>query len=327
MSNLDLILVMSSNNNTEPSEFILIGFPGLQKEQKWLSIPFCILLLIAVFGNVTVIFIISKENTLHKPMYIFISFLAVIDLVPTISLLPNLLLLVMFELKNISFTMCFMQMFLIGFSATMESSMLLLMAYDRYIAVSNPLNYASLITNSFVCKWSLILCFRSLLFSLPLPILARILSYCSYRTISNCYCSYTTVTKIACNNYIITTAYSFFLTFAVAAPDTILIILSYYRIAKAAINLKSADAMRKVLSTCSSHLFVILFFYATGILSVVVNLFEKSIPFYISVLSSVLYIVIPPAINPVIYSVRTKEVRIATIKHFKKIMKLPSGKY
>ncbi|XP_043927797.1 olfactory receptor 56A5-like [Protopterus annectens] len=311
-------MIEKKTDNLTATEFVLTGFPGLTDQQYWLSLPFFIFFVLIILGNAAILFVISTEPCLHEPMYIFIFILALTDIIPGMSILPQLLIILWTDSNTIGFDACFVQMFLTNFSGAMESSLLLLMAYDRYIAVCKPLRYSSIVTNAFVLKGSLLILCRSFCFVLPIPILARMLSYCSVRNIPNAYCEYLAVIKITCSKSVASDIYQFTLIFFLVIPDAVMIGISYYMILRTALMLGSS-ACKKALNTCSSHFFVILFFYLTGILSLLVYFFENIFPPYLRALFSVLYICIPPTLNPIIYGIRTKEIRRSIINHFRNV--------
>ncbi|XP_043927798.1 olfactory receptor 688-like [Protopterus annectens] len=312
---------MSSSNssNIQEVQFILRGFPELHDWQYWLSFPFLVVLVLTYFGNLIIVVVIVMERSLHEPMYIFISILAAIDLVPGVSLLPILLAVLWLGSQSIPFDACFIQMFVVYLHTGMESSMLVVMAYDRYIAVCKPLQYPSIVTSAFIMKLILLIILRSLCIVIPIPIIARTLIYCNHHNVYNVFCEYFSVINTACNHTVISDNYLTIGVFLVAPSDTILIALSYYMIISTALSLQSKEAQQKVFSTCSPHLIVILFFYLSGTLSVIIFIFENMFPQYIRTLFAVLYITVPPALNPIIYGLKNKEIRLMISKCFRKI--------
>ncbi|XP_043927815.1 olfactory receptor 56A5-like [Protopterus annectens] len=311
---------MASFNETDNKNpgFVLNGFPGIQDWKSWLSVLFALLFILTFFGNLTILCIVATEERLHEPMHYFISILAAIDLVPGIALLPKLLVILWFDMKQIQFDECFMQMFIISFSLAMESSLLVLMAYDRYIAVCKPLTYSSIVTDVFMLKNSIFIVIRSFFCILPAPILARALPYCGEMTVQNAYCEYFAVTSVACTHTAIGNIYLFILMALVPIPDAAMIGLSYYMIVRAILKLKSREGRQKAFSTCSSHVLVIASFYVMGAMSFLVSLLESKMPPFTRALFSVLYITIPSTLNPVIYGIKTKEIRVAVINQFRK---------
>ena len=140
---------MSTFQNTTASSiiFLLTGVPGLEAFHTWISIPFCFLYATALSGNSLILFVIITQPILHEPMYYFLSMLSTTDLGLSISTLVTMLGIFWFNAREISFNACLSQMFFIKLFTVMESSVLLTMAYDRYVAICNPLRYASVLTD------------------------------------------------------------------------------------------------------------------------------------------------------------------------------------
>ncbi|XP_043927803.1 olfactory receptor 56A4-like [Protopterus annectens] len=298
------------NASSQHVQFILNGFPGLYTWQHWLFFPFLFMLVLAFLGNISVILIITRERCLHEPMYIFFSILAAIDLVSAITLLPELLAILWHGSNSIPFDVCFAQMYFAYFPTAMESSLLVLMAYDRYVAVCRPLEYYSVVTNQFIIKGSIFIIIRSFFVVMPLAVIARMLTYNSISIVSNGFCEYFSVINTACAQTVMSDNYIIICLFLVVPSDLILTVLSYYKIATISVKLRSKDAQRKIFSTCSSHLFVILFFYLLGTMHILTFLFESVFPVYTHSLVSVLYITTPPVLNPLIYGMKSKEIRL-----------------
>ncbi|XP_043927821.1 putative olfactory receptor 52L2, partial [Protopterus annectens] len=296
-----------SQNNSEDLSFLLTGFSGLQDVQHWLFVPFFFMFLVALFGNLTVMYIVLTEQSLHKPMYWFICFLSAVDLIACLSLMPSLLLILSSGPQAIHSSTCFLQMFCVSFIGAMESSVLLLMAYDRYIAVCKPLSYSSVVTNAFILRGSIIVTIRSFCIVLPMPVLAGQLPYCSMRIVHSIYCEYLAIINTACVRTTISDTFLYIVLAVIGVPDATFIGLSYYKIIKATLKLKSKEAQQKTFSTCSSHIFIIVSFYLSGLLTLSISIFENKMPPYMRVLFSVLYITVPPTLNPIIYSIKNKE--------------------
>ncbi|XP_043927799.1 olfactory receptor 56A3-like [Protopterus annectens] len=262
---------------------------------------------------------VIREASVHEPMYILICILAAADFVSGVTLLPSLLATLWFGAHVIPFDVCFIQMFFVYFPTVIESSLLVLMAYDRYVAVCKPLQYTSIMTNAFLFKGCVFIIIRSLCFAMPIPVIARMLTYCNKCTVNNVFCEYFAVINSACTHTFMSDNYMTIALFLLSPFDTFLIGLSYYMIIIAAIKLRSQEAYKKVFSTCSSHLFVILILYLFSALYVLVFIFENRFSSHIHAFFSVLYIVVPSALNPIIYGMKSKEIRLLVIKYFKKV--------
>ncbi|XP_043927817.1 olfactory receptor 52N2-like [Protopterus annectens] len=312
---------MSDTNfsKTQNMVFLLVGFPGIPDLQCWFSAPFLIMFTVALFGNLLVLLITINEESLHEPIYYFISLLSIVDFIAVVVVFPLLLKILWFGSQSVQFDICFMQMFFVTFTWLMESTVLTLMAYDRYVAVCKPLRYSSILTNTFIIKATLFFTLRSLFMVLPVPVLARMLPYCNANTIHSVYCEYPAVISVACSHTTISDNYLYIIFLLIGVPDATLIGLSYYMIIRAALKLSRNETRQKVFNTCSSHIFVIALYYLSAGLSLLVSLFENIIPAYIRIIFAVLSITIPPTLNPLIYGIKNKEIWKAIIKHLGKV--------
>jgi olfactory receptor len=165
-------------NDTQTLKFLLIGIPGLQKSHIWVSIPFPFVYLLSFLGNVIVLFFIKTEQSLHKPMYFFLSMLSISDLGLSLSSLPTTLGLFLLGIHEIHAAACFAQEFFIHLFTVTEASVLSVMAFDRYVAIHSPLKYSTILTSSRVIKIGVSLTSKNVLFILPLPFLLQRLNYC-----------------------------------------------------------------------------------------------------------------------------------------------------
>ncbi|XP_069495742.1 olfactory receptor 56A4-like [Ambystoma mexicanum] len=294
--------------------FVLICFPNLQSWQHWLSIPLALLFLVAVVGNITILAVIRREQSLHEPMYFFLTVLSVLDLVLCTATVPKILGILCFNLKVIALSGCFTQMYIMNCFLGMESATFLFMAYDRYTAICNPLRYSSIITNCFVAKALVFIVLRNALLLLPLPLLASRLQYCSQSVVEHCLCTNVAVTALACSDRSINTVFQLAIGFGLLGSDLILVTLSYCQILRAVGKLQERGAATKAFSTCTSHLILISFFYSVMVVLIFTNKLEKVIPPDVSIMLNVLHHLVPPALNPIVYGVRTKEIKQGIVK-------------
>ncbi|XP_029457658.1 olfactory receptor 52Z1-like [Rhinatrema bivittatum] len=298
-----------NSSSLHPSFFLLIGIPGLEAAHTAISIPLCVMYLIALLGNSTVIFIIIREHSLHKPMYIFLSMLAATDLILCSCTVPRVLTLFWFHIREISFGGCLAQMFLIHFSFILESAILLAMAFDRYVAICNPLQYEAILPISVIIKIGVSGVVRSICSVSPFIYLLMRLSYCETNIIPHTYCEHMGVALLACADITVNIMYGLTIGVLTVLLDFLLIIVSYGLILWTVIHLPSA-ARLKAFSTCASHVCVILMFYIPAFITVLAHRFgHKSIPSHIHILLANLYVVFPPMLNPIIYGVKTREIR------------------
>ncbi|XP_067399336.1 olfactory receptor 51G2-like [Emydura macquarii macquarii] len=309
---------MSAVNDTkfQPAVILLTGIPGQEKFHVWISIPFCLMYIISILGNSVILFIIKTDPTLHEPMYIFLSMLAVTDLGLSISTLPTVLSIFWFNSREISFDACFAQLFFIHSLTFTESSVLLSMAFDRFVAICNPLRYDSILTPPRIAKMGLVSLLRGVGVVFPGIILLKQYRYCHANVLSHSYCLNQEVMKMACSDVRALSIYSFFVTLASLGLDVLLILLSYVMILKTVLSIVSHAERLKALNTCVSHVCVVLIFYTPEIGLSVIHRFVKNFsPLILSVMSNV-YLLVPPVMNPVVYSVKTKSIRARIIKVF-----------
>ncbi|XP_024074648.1 olfactory receptor 52R1-like [Terrapene carolina triunguis] len=310
---------MSDSNATDftnPATFILLGIPGLEVAHVWISISFCTMYAIAILGNFTILFIVKMKSSLHEPMYYFLCMLAVTDLVLTTSTLPKMLSIFWFNSREIDFSACLTQMYFIHCFLEMESGILVAMALDCYVAICHPLRHSTILTNPVVSKIGLAMMLRGCIVILPLLILARQWPYCRTNIIPQPYCAHIAVVNLACADTRISSYYGLFVLFCVMGLDVIFITVSYVQILRAVFSLPTKDARLKTFGTCSSHLFVILAFYIPGFFISLMYRFGQNLALHFHILIANMYLLMPPTLNPIIYGVRTKEIRGRLLRLF-----------
>ncbi|XP_024074646.1 olfactory receptor 52K2-like [Terrapene carolina triunguis] len=301
---------MAASNWTtpHPSTFILLGIPGLEAAHVWISIPFCSVYILSLLGNGLLLAVIKTEPSLHEPMYLFLCMLALADLVVSTTTLPKTLCIFWFRDRAIHINACLAQIFLVHSLTTMESGFMLAMAFDRYVAICNPLRHSAILTNRAIAKIGLGVVMRGCVLLGPHPFLLKWLPYCRTNVISHTYCEFMALVKLACADTTVMSAYSLAVSFLAGGLDFILIVLSYILILRAIFRLPSKEARRKSLGTCSSHVCVMLMFYIPGIFTFLSHRFGHMDP-HINILRANIYVLFPPMMNPIIYGVRTPGIR------------------
>ncbi|XP_044880537.1 olfactory receptor 52B2-like [Mauremys mutica] len=309
---------MPADNHTifYPVTYILTGIPGTEESQVWISIPFCLMYIVTLFGNSLLLFIILTERSLHEPMYLFMSMLAAADLVLSTTTVPKMLAVFWFRAGEISFAACLTQMFFIRASFMAESAILLAMAFDRYVAICDPLRYTIILTKSVVGKMGLAVVTRSFCIIFPITFLVKQLKFCRTNLLPHTYCEHMGIARLACDDITVNIWYGIAMAILVIGLDAVLIALSYGLILRAVFLLPSKDARLKALRTCGSHLCVILMFYTPAFFSSFAHRFGHIIPGYILNLLANLYVLIPPMLNPIVYGVTTKEILKRVINIF-----------
>uniref|UniRef100_A0A8D0L3V3 Olfactory receptor n=1 Tax=Sphenodon punctatus TaxID=8508 RepID=A0A8D0L3V3_SPHPU len=292
-----------------PATFLLQGIPGLEAAHVWLSVPVCSIYVVIIAGNCTVLLVVATEPALHRPMCYFLCMLAGIDLAASTSALPKMLCLFWFRAGEISTGACLAQMFFIHALCMMESAVLLVMALDRYVAICFPLRYGSIVTGALVAKMGLAAVARGTLLMGPCPFFIRRLSFCRTNIIRHTYCEHMAVVKLACGDTRISRAYGLSVALIVIGGDLLFISFSYVLIVRAVLRLSSREARRKAFGTCGSHLCVILISYTPALFSFFTHRFGHNVAPHIHILLANLYLLFPPMLNPIVYGVRTKEIR------------------
>ncbi|XP_026517043.1 olfactory receptor 52R1-like [Terrapene carolina triunguis] len=310
---------MSDSNTTDftnPSTFILMGIPGLEAAHVWISIPFCVMYAIAILGNFTILFIVKMEKSLHGPMYYFLCMLAVTDLVISTSILPKMLSIFWFNSREINFSACLIQLYVFHCFSGMESGIFVAMALDRYVAICDPLRHATTLTNPVVAKIGLALVLRGGILVLPYPLLLRQWPYCRTNVIPQPYCAHMAVVKLACADIRVSSYYGLFVQFCVMGLDVIFIVMSYTQILRVIFSLPTKDARLKTFGTCTSHLCAILVFYIPSLFFSLTYRFHQNVPRHFHVLITNVYYLMPPTLNPLIYGMRTKQIRGRLLRIF-----------
>ncbi|KAM7180727.1 olfactory receptor 52M1-like [Macrochelys suwanniensis] len=284
---------MSDSNTTDftnPSTFILLGVPGLETAHVWISIPFCTMYTIVILGNFTILFIVKREPSLHEPMYYFLCMLALTDLLQTTSTLPKTLSIFWFNSREIDFSACLTQMYLIQCFPTMASGIVVAMAFDRYVAVCHPLRHSTILTNPVVATIGLAAGLRGGVLILPFPFLARQRPYCRTNIVPHTQCEHLAVVKLACADTRVSSYYGLFVVFMVMGLDMCFITVSYIQILRAIFRLPTKDSRLKTFRTCISHLCVILVFCIPALFSFLSHRIGQNVPLHFNVLMANIYL-------------------------------------
>lgn len=307
--------MLSIGNATSPT-FFLTGVPGLEAFHIWFSIPFCCLCVIALLGNSTVLYVVITNSSLHEPTYYFLSMLSTTDIGITISSLPTTLGVLWFNARVISLDACILQMFFLHGFTLMESSVLLAMAFDCFVTICNPLRHAMILTNSRIIKAGVVIFVRMLVNLMPLLLLLKRLSFCGPNVLSHFYCYHPDVIKCSCSSIKVNSICGLVALILTSGIDIPCIFLSYMLIIKSILSIASPEERRKAFGTCISHIGAVAIFYIPWVILASVHRFGQSAPPYVHTLMSNLHFLFPPVLNPIIYSVKTKQIRKAFYQLF-----------
>ncbi|XP_067145586.1 olfactory receptor 51Q1-like [Apteryx mantelli] len=299
----------SSSSNSSCYSFMLTGIPGLEAAHVWLSIPFTCIYVVALAGNCTILFVIWTEPSLHEPMYQFLSMLAITDLGLSLSTMPTVMGIFWANHREISFDGCFTQFYFVHSFSFMESSVLLAMAFDRYVAICYPLRYSSILTSTRIAKIGLAVVCRCLLAVLPSFFLLKRLPFCQSCVLSHSYCLHQDMIKLVCADITFNSMYALAIVVLIVVLDPLLIFVSYILIAKAVMSIASTSERLKALNNCLSHILAVLVLYIPMVGVSMVHRFGKHVSPLVHILMANIYLLVPPVLNPIIYSIKTKQIR------------------
>nr|XP_006130148.1 putative olfactory receptor 52P1 [Pelodiscus sinensis] len=294
---------------SDMSTFILTGIPGLEYAHIWISLPFATCYIMGLLGNFSVLFVVGKEQTLHQPMYLLLCMLALTDITVCTSVMPKALGIFWYNLKVITVSGCLTQITFLSTVAATQSAVLVAMAFDRYLAICNPLRYATILTNARIAKLGLLSLIRGIVYALPVPLMLSQMPFCDNRIILHTFCETMAVAKISCGDLTFFRLYGLAMGLVLTGLDLTLIVLSYCLIIRVILSISSKKAHKKALNTCTAHLCVMLMSYTPYIFSSLTLRFGQGIAPYIHIILANINVLAPPMLNPIIYGVKTQELR------------------
>ncbi|XP_077789355.1 olfactory receptor 8U3-like isoform X1 [Podarcis muralis] len=303
-------------NYTLVSEFILLGFTDHPELQILLFVVFLTIYVVTLMGNFGIILIIRLEVRLHTPMYFFLSHLSFIDICYSSSITPKLLVDIISEAKGISFSACAVQMYLFVNLVVAESYLLAVMAYDRYVAICNPLLYTVAMSRKLCTQLVAVSYMCGMVCALVHTCSAFRLVFCGPNVIHHFYCDISPVLAISCSDNSINKMLLFIFATFVETSTIVIILMSYIFIIISVSRIRTNEGKYKAFSTCASHFTAITIFHATILLIYCQPNASHSLER--DRIASVFYTIVIPMLNPLIYSLRNKEVKGA----FKRLMPL-----
>ncbi|XP_078512402.1 olfactory receptor 52N4-like [Lissotriton helveticus] len=296
------------------STFILTGIPGLETQQIWISIPFCLIYLLALLGNSILLYVLQAYSGFHEPMYYFLSLLAITDIILTTSIVPKMLCIFWFNAGEIHLDSCLTQMFFLHSFSIVESGILVAMAFDRYVAICNPLRYFTILTGPVIAIAGLSILIRATVLFIPHLVIMKQLPYCQANLIHHTYCEFMAIVKQACRDTSALRAYSLSVALVTGGLDCICVVLSYTLILKVVSSHSTTKAGLKAFSTCAPHFCIILVFYTTSVFSFLTHRFGHAVAPEIHIIVANMYPLVPPFINPIVYGLRTKQIRVKLLQ-------------
>ena len=296
-------------NQTSVTEFLLLGFPLSPRMKVLLFGLFSLLYAFTLLGNGVILGLISLDSRLHTPMYFFLSHLATVDIAYACNTVPQMLVNLLSPAQPISFAGCMTQTFLFLTFALTECLLLVVMSYDRYVAICRPLQYSTIMSwrvciTLAVTSWTL-----GILLTLVHMVLLLLLPFCGPQKVNHFFCEILALLKLACadthlNEVVVVAVAALVLVGPLSA-----IVVSYGHILRAVLKIQSMEGRRKAFSTCSSHLCVVGLFYGTAIIMYVGP--QHGDPQEQKKYLLLFHSLFNPMLNPLIYSLRNREVSAA----------------
>ncbi|XP_007236858.3 olfactory receptor 52K1-like [Astyanax mexicanus] len=300
--------------NVSFTTFKLNGFHDLKEWRLLLSIPYVLMFVLSTIANSFLIFLIISQKALHSPMFVLISLMAVVDLFMPIFFVPNMILSFLFDWNLISLVGCLIQMFCVHYVGAFQSTLLLWMALDRLFAICKPLSYHKYMQIPNFMKFIIVPVIRNIMLVTVMVSLAGKLKFCMTNEIDHCFCEHMAVVQLACGDISINNLVGLLAAFLIPTVDVVFITISYVIIFASVI--KSGKSHAKAMNTCVTHIIVI-----TGTLTFALmaflayrtkNYFSPNSRIFISTM----YALFPSCFNPIIYGLRTKEIREQFLNFF-----------
>ncbi|XP_060138102.1 olfactory receptor 10A3-like [Zootoca vivipara] len=303
-------------NQTRVFEFTLLGFGDLPKLQVLLFLPFLVIYVVTMAGNLLIVVLVVTDRHLHTPMYIFLGNLSFLECCYSSTILPKMLSSILAGGESISIKACFLQFFIFASLAGTECYLLAMMSYDRYLAICKPLNYVVLMNGRVSFQLSVVSWVSGFFASTILTSSVSWLSFCGPNEIDDYFCDVSSnVRYISCSDTTFFELSAFVFACVFTLPPFLLTVSSYGFIIATILRIPSTTGRQKAFSTCSSHLAVVALYY--GSLMLVYMLPRSKALIHMKKVFSLFYTVLTPMINPLIYSLRNTEVKEAMKKGFR----------
>ncbi|XP_053419459.1 olfactory receptor 1L1-like [Nycticebus coucang] len=306
---------MATRNRTEVTEFVLLGLSSWPEVQPVIFSIVLAMYLVAVMGNMLLVIVARSDPKLQTPMYFLLSQLSFIDIFLATIIVPQMLVHTLSVHRTISYNCCIIQLFFFMAVGSMEGHLLAAMAYDRYIAICDPLRYSTIVSHHLclcitLTSW-VVVSLNSLLYS----VLVTRLTFCGNQ-VTHFFCDITPLLQLSCTRPVVNEMLIFTEGVAVVVSPFFFILGSYARIGVAVARMHSVAALRKALSTCSSHILVVMLLYGS-----VIRMYLRPSSSYDLDQDrqvAIFYTVVTPMLNPLIYSLRNQEVKEALQRLFRK---------
>ncbi|NP_001376840.1 olfactory receptor family 2 subfamily AT member 2 [Bos taurus] len=293
--------------------FYLVGIPSLQ-DVFFLPVFFIFLsfYLLILVGNALILVAVVIEPRLHKPMYFFLINLSALDILFTTTTVPKMLSLLLPGDHYLSFSACFLQIYLFHSFSCSEAFILVVMAYDRYVAICRPLHYPVLMTPQTNAALAASAWLTALLLPIPAVVQTSHMAFDSTVYIYNCFCDHLAVVQASCSDTSPQTLMGFCIAMVMSFLPLLLVLLSYAHILASVLRIGSREGRSKAFSTCSSHLLAVGTYYSSIAIAYVA--YRADLPLDFHIVGTVVFAILTPVLNPLIYTLRNKDVKAAITK-------------
>ncbi|NWU91823.1 OR6B1 protein, partial [Upupa epops] len=303
---------MKETNSTNFQEFILLGFPTIMGFQKLLFVVFLAAYILTMLENTLIIILIMTNHQLHKPMYFFLSNLSFLEAWYTSVTIPKLLVNLLVGSKNITFGGCMAQLYFFSSLICTECVLLAVMAYDRYVAICNPLRYPVIMNHQLclqlaTCSWltGFLATMLKVVFIYQLP-------FCGSHVINHFFCDISPLLNLSCADMTMAETVDFIVALVILLVPLSVTAISYTYIINTILHIPTVLGRKKAFSTCVSHLTVVTIFFSATLFMYARP--KRIHPFELNKLVSITYTIVTPMLNPFIYCLRNQEVKGALKK-------------
>ncbi|XP_029463785.1 LOW QUALITY PROTEIN: olfactory receptor 5V1-like [Rhinatrema bivittatum] len=298
---------MDRGNQTRVTEFILLGLSAQPETQVILFVIFLIVYMITLVGNILIFTVVIIDHRLHTPMYFFLCNLAFLDICYSSMNVPNMIINFLSEEKTISFSACVAQMYISLSLGETECILLAVMAYDRYVAICNPLRYTVIMNRSICIKIAVITWISGFFLAVVHIAFTFQLPFCGHNQLNHFLCEVPAMLRLACADTTINEIVIFVVGVIILMTPVSFILVSYIHVIRAILKISSADGRQKTFSTCASHLTAVTLFFGSAMFMYMRP--RSSFTAEVDKRATVFYVVITPMLNPLIYTLRNKEVK------------------
>ncbi|XP_077329710.1 olfactory receptor 6B2-like [Lithobates pipiens] len=308
-------MTVLERNQTLVIEFLLLGFGDLHNLRIPLFIIFLIIHIMALTSNVLVIMLVVANQSLHSPMYFFLSQLSLSEILFTSNIVPSMLWLILIGSGRLSVDRCISQFLLLAIPSVTQCLLLAGMSYDRYVAICKPLHYAIIVTFGQQLQIVLSCWLVGFTLSLVVYIYLKQLTFCGLNIINHFFCDIAPLIRLSCSDTYFVEMVTAAVSFPVLLSPFMFIVVTYISIIKAILKIPSNTGRKKTFSTCSSHLIIVCMYYGTLSSIYIFPPKENSVDANKSL--SLLYTLVTPLFNPLVYSLRNQDIRAAIQKSLK----------